>query len=99
MTLTCFDDLMLDAMSIPIGNGSGASSVSEIRAAYSRMRRAMIKRHTGYSSGSPPSRLRDHCIAGPRSLQTSKFWNWARASDSLGLWPAVWALRSGRLTT
>ena len=45
----------------------------------------MLKRHTGYSCGSPPSRLRDHCIAGPRSLQTSKFWNWARALDSLGL--------------
>jgi hypothetical protein len=36
----------------------------------------MLKRHTGYSCGSPPSRLRDHCIAGPSSLQTRKFWKW-----------------------
>ena len=97
--LTCFDDLMLDAVSIPIGEREWRVECVQDRAAYSRMRRAMLKRHTAYSSGSPPSRLRDHCIAGPRSLQTSKFWNWAQASDSLGLWPAVWAPRSGRPTT
>src|SRR5499426_1432972 len=95
VTLTCFDDLMLDAVTIPIGERDWRVECVRDQGRVLAYAESHDQAPYGLLLWESAVALCDHCIAGPRSLQTSKFWNWVRASGSLGLWPAAWVLRSG----